>query len=265
MPVRIYDIAKKFGLESKEILVKAKALGIAAAKVPSSSLDKISAEWLEGDILKDRPDVAASPLCSGSCRTAQTPAGRRKDYYHQSRSAPGGSEFPRPFRTLHRNPLSPARQPKQPPPTLRPGRPRFRPRPRLPRLLNRPCLPHRWCRPRRPSRKLGRRLVLSFCRRARPHRVRGIVIVAVRQPIVPRMGFVLASRRRAVIAAILVNPFSVVVTTVRRRRRPARRPNPPHPSLSPRSAVKSSRSNRRLSCANWQTGSSKSRSRSLPI
>jgi translation initiation factor IF-2 len=59
MPVRIYDIAKKFGLESKEILTKAKALGIAAAKVPSSSLDKISAEWLEGEILKDRPDVAA--------------------------------------------------------------------------------------------------------------------------------------------------------------------------------------------------------------
>ena len=59
MPVRIYDIAKKFGLESKEILVKAKALGIAAAKVPSSSLDKISAEWLEGEMLKDRPDIAA--------------------------------------------------------------------------------------------------------------------------------------------------------------------------------------------------------------
>jgi len=58
MPVRIYDIAKKFGLESKEILVKAKALGITAAKVPSSSLDKISAEWLEGEILKDRPDIA---------------------------------------------------------------------------------------------------------------------------------------------------------------------------------------------------------------
>jgi translation initiation factor IF-2 len=59
MPVRIYDIAKKFGLESKEIITKAKALGIAAAKVPSSSLDKISAEWLEGEILKERPDVAA--------------------------------------------------------------------------------------------------------------------------------------------------------------------------------------------------------------
>jgi translation initiation factor IF-2 len=59
MPVRIYDIAKKYGLENKEILTKAKSLGIAAAKVPSSSLDKISAEWLEGELVKDRPDLAA--------------------------------------------------------------------------------------------------------------------------------------------------------------------------------------------------------------
>ena len=47
MPVRIYDISKKLGLENKEVLAKAKALGIAAAKVPSSSLDKITAEYLE--------------------------------------------------------------------------------------------------------------------------------------------------------------------------------------------------------------------------
>ncbi len=59
MPVRIYDIAKKFGLENKQILTKAKALGIAAAKVPSSSLDKISAEWLEGELVKDHPELAA--------------------------------------------------------------------------------------------------------------------------------------------------------------------------------------------------------------
>jgi translation initiation factor IF-2 len=59
MPVRIYDIAKKYGLENKEILAKAKSLGIAAAKVPSSSLDKISAEWLEGELLKDHPDIAS--------------------------------------------------------------------------------------------------------------------------------------------------------------------------------------------------------------
>ncbi len=59
MPVRIYDIAKKYGFENKQILEKAKALGIAAAKVPSSSLDKISAEWLEGELLKDYPEIAA--------------------------------------------------------------------------------------------------------------------------------------------------------------------------------------------------------------
>jgi translation initiation factor IF-2 len=47
MPVRIYDLAKKLGIESKEVLAKAKELGIAQAKVPSSSLDKITAEFLE--------------------------------------------------------------------------------------------------------------------------------------------------------------------------------------------------------------------------
>lgn len=47
MPVRIYDIAKKLGIESKEVIAKAKELGIATAKVPSSSLDKITAEYLE--------------------------------------------------------------------------------------------------------------------------------------------------------------------------------------------------------------------------
>src|SRR5579864_9301807 len=59
MPVRVYDIAKKLGLENKEILSKAKEMGIAAAKVPSSSLDKITAEWLEEEIIKSNPEVAA--------------------------------------------------------------------------------------------------------------------------------------------------------------------------------------------------------------
>src|SRR5208283_2366330 len=59
MPVRIYDISKKLGLENKEILAQAKALGIAAAKVPSSSLDKITAEWLEEELVKIHPEAAA--------------------------------------------------------------------------------------------------------------------------------------------------------------------------------------------------------------
>lgn len=61
MPVRIYDIAKKLGIESKEVLVKAKELGISTARVPSSSLDKITAEYLE-EQLGYKPAPAPAPL-----------------------------------------------------------------------------------------------------------------------------------------------------------------------------------------------------------
>src|SRR5437016_271376 len=59
MPVRIYDISKKLGLENKDIIAKAKALGITSARVASSNLDKITAEFLEEEILKEHPDIAA--------------------------------------------------------------------------------------------------------------------------------------------------------------------------------------------------------------
>src|SRR6185436_3867345 len=61
MPVRIYDISKKLGLENKEVLVKAKELGIAAARVASSSLDKITAEYLEQQLIASNPRLAAPP------------------------------------------------------------------------------------------------------------------------------------------------------------------------------------------------------------
>ncbi len=62
MPVRIYDLAKKLGIESKEVLAKAKELGIAAAKVPSSSLDKITAGFLEETLAKlYPPPVSMAP------------------------------------------------------------------------------------------------------------------------------------------------------------------------------------------------------------
>jgi translation initiation factor IF-2 len=56
MPVRIYDISKKLHLENKQVLSKAKELGIAGARVASSSLDKITAEYLEEHLRKDYPD-----------------------------------------------------------------------------------------------------------------------------------------------------------------------------------------------------------------
>ncbi len=67
MPVRIYDIAKRLGKESKEVIAKAKELGITGAKVPSSSLDKITAAFLEeqlgGRLVEPAPPpAAAEPL-----------------------------------------------------------------------------------------------------------------------------------------------------------------------------------------------------------
>jgi len=68
MPVRIYDISKKLGLENKEVLSKAKELGISAARVASSSLDKITAEYLEQQLVIAHPERAvqspapASPI-----------------------------------------------------------------------------------------------------------------------------------------------------------------------------------------------------------
>lgn len=61
MPVRIYDIAKKLGIESKEVLAKAKELGIPGARVPSSSLDKITAEYLYEQMAGSMPPQPEAP------------------------------------------------------------------------------------------------------------------------------------------------------------------------------------------------------------
>ena len=73
MPVRIYDISKKLGLENKEVLAKAKELGIAAARVASSSLDKITAEYLEEQLRKDHPELAAHRRSSRQLRAPVEP------------------------------------------------------------------------------------------------------------------------------------------------------------------------------------------------
>ena len=56
MPRRIYDISKKLGLDNKVILAKAKLLNITTAKVASSSIDNISADFLEEELLKEHPE-----------------------------------------------------------------------------------------------------------------------------------------------------------------------------------------------------------------
>src|ERR1051326_7898908 len=60
MPVRIYDISKKLGLENKEVLSKAKELGIAEARVASSSLDNITAEYLEQQLVLAHPGLVVA-------------------------------------------------------------------------------------------------------------------------------------------------------------------------------------------------------------
>src|SRR5689334_10064592 len=74
MPVRIYDIAKKLGIESKEVLAKAKALGIAGAKVPSSSLDKITAEYLEEQFGGVKKTQAPAPVAEPIAVITEAPA-----------------------------------------------------------------------------------------------------------------------------------------------------------------------------------------------
>ena len=74
MPVMIYSIAKKLGLESKEVIAKAKILGIAAAKVPSSILDSTTAKNLEVELLKDHPELRHSLSTPAAAPGKATPA-----------------------------------------------------------------------------------------------------------------------------------------------------------------------------------------------
>ncbi len=83
MPVRIYEIAKKAGVESKIVLAKAKELGIAGAKVASSTLDKITAEFLLEQLgwepaAQEAPaaeamEATAAPAVAGEAESAPPP------------------------------------------------------------------------------------------------------------------------------------------------------------------------------------------------
>lgn len=56
--INIFRIAKKLGVDNKLVLQKAKELGIKRAKVPSSTIDNISAEYIEAELLKE---IAKNP------------------------------------------------------------------------------------------------------------------------------------------------------------------------------------------------------------
>ena len=127
MPVRIYDIAKKLGIESKEVLAKAKELGI-AAKVPSSSLDKITGEYLgtaigrqpaaQPAVRRPRQPLPPAADSSPSPRRRRRPSLKsRLLRQRRARARPAApvSEWPEPAEPLPVRWRSPASPPPAPP------------------------------------------------------------------------------------------------------------------------------------------------------
>ena len=235
MPVRIYDISKKLGLENKEIISKAKSLGIIAARVASSTLDKITAEYLEGELLKDHPEITAPP----------PPPPRRPS---QSKSSPRrlNRRHPRPP-----NPRPPNSQPQRQPPSRRHQKSRKHPRRPPSRLSNHH---HR----HRRARRSGKKSVSFNCRKSRrPNRVIGEAAGGGQRA--RRNRAKLHSRGGVISAAGAVEPprtASAAHTAQKLPRLPKapENPNPPsrrkpHRKLSCPATPRSSRSSRRLSFA----------------
>ncbi|MCS7336694.1 MAG: translation initiation factor IF-2 [Verrucomicrobiae bacterium] len=64
MPVRIHEISKQTGVPSKEVIAKARELGITTAKTASSTIDKITAAYLIqqlGGVKQPSPPPATEP------------------------------------------------------------------------------------------------------------------------------------------------------------------------------------------------------------
>ena len=220
-------------------------MGIAAAKVPSSSLDKISAEWLEEEIIRTNPLVAA--------RLTARPVEEK----------PKPAAVDEPVLVIH------APEPPPPPPPSHRclqwcPRPRLR---RYPQWTRR----RRWChslrllnplfqsfRRHHLSRKWATWLVAFSCRSARP-RVPVTVTAAatVARTRVRRSVSAPASRHNAAIIVahlgLMVGPASSAVAM------DAPCPSQHRPSLPLRSSQKSRSppmpkslpSSRPLSCARW--------------
>src|ERR1022692_3338626 len=225
MPVRIYDISKKLGLDNKEILTKAKSLGIAAAKVPSSSLDKITAEYLEDEIRKDHPELtaAAPPV------PAPAPVHPHEPIVVISAPPPGG------------RPCRPNPTPRPPPPNPPSPRP-----PRRPRKT-----------PSRPPAQKSARKSVSFSSRRDQRRRRN----PARNPPAPNcrqepsagLSRVGPNLSDAVTTGTFGAGLDRRATGIQRRRKasPASPPNRRLPNSHCPPTRKSSASSRRSSCVNW--------------
>jgi translation initiation factor IF-2 len=158
MPRRIYDISKKLGLDNKVVLAKAKSLNITTAKVPSSSIDNISADYLEEELVKEHPEIAAR---TGAKPAGEQPAPAPVEEKIQIISAPPESPKPAPALVVEEK-ISPAPapapaavaeapqpaaeipQPVVPPPApTKPVAPPEPPKPQIGQLVGRIQLPTR--------------------------------------------------------------------------------------------------------------------------
>jgi hypothetical protein len=74
MPIRLYDIAVQHADDAKSLLMKAKALGF-QVRVPSSSLDKITAEALELAVYGQAVAVRFDTPPKAARVTSATPSG----------------------------------------------------------------------------------------------------------------------------------------------------------------------------------------------
>ena len=225
MPVRIYDISKKLGLENKEIIAKAKLLGIAAAKVASSSLDKISAEWLEEELLKSYPEVAAR-LAPKAPPEPPKPAPVEEKIILITAPPPPPAPEPEPLPEL-----TPATEVESPAPQVKAEEPS------IPVVPITPAAP--------PVAKIGDKVgFIQLAPRPQPRGSEkpGLAKLPPPGPVLPR----------GAIFARVVRVSARLSAPVRARRRPVSRPNrrPPRlPNLSPQSAARSSLSSRRSWCA----------------
>ena len=105
MPVRIYDIAKKLGITNKEVLARAKEIGIPNARVASSTLDKITAEYLEerisGSLKAKTVEPATEPPADKGIVIVTAPPEEKpaeeaaeKEALTDSSKPPSGAEVP---------------------------------------------------------------------------------------------------------------------------------------------------------------------------
>lgn len=75
MPIRISDIAQELGVDSRAVLAKAKELGLTNARFPSSTLDKITGEYVKEQMKEATSVTRDAPMSVGAPTVVSTKPG----------------------------------------------------------------------------------------------------------------------------------------------------------------------------------------------